>query len=384
MIFDYEVLKLIWWGLIGTLLIGFAVTDGMDLGVANLLPFIGKTKQDRDAMIETIKPHWDGNQVWLITAGGALFAAWPMVYGAAFSGLYLGMMLVLYALFLRPLALDYRSKIKDTRWGKSWDWALFVSGALPSIVFGIVFGNLLQGLPFSIDNLYRSHYQGSTIFALIPLFNPFALLCGVLSFVMLNIHGALWMQIRATKLIKERSRTAILILAPISIILFVLGGIWVYYGIDGYRIISMPATNLPPNPLAKVVERVPGAWFDIYTKQPLAIIAPITAIVAVALAALLSFFRKPGLGMIFSGLSITGIIATAGLAMFPFVMPSSLDPKSSLTLWDGTSSHLTLTVMFWVVALVLPFVLLYTIWCYVRMWGQVSEDDVTDSGTKAY
>ena len=381
MIFDYEILKLIWWGLIGTLLIGFAVTDGMDLGVAALLPFMGKTEKERDVMVGAIKPHWDGNQVWLITAGGALFAAWPMVYGAAFSGLYMGMLLVLYALFFRPVGFDYRTKIKDPRWSKAWDWGIFVSGAVPALIFGVVFGNLFQGLPFYLDEMFRSHYKGSLLTALLPLLNPFALLCGVLSLTMLIVHGAFWLQVRADILIKERSRKLILWAVPLIIALFVLGGVWVYYGIDGYRIVSMPDAGATPNPLGKEVIRVKGAWFDIYTKQPLAVIAPIAAIMGVFLAGVLSYFRRPGFGMLLNSVSIAGIIATAGLALFPFVMPSSINPNSSLTLWDATSSHKTLTVMFWAVAILLPIVLLYTIWSYIRMWEQVTLDQDTSQST---
>lgn len=380
MIFDYEMLKLIWWALIGILLIGFAVTDGMDLGVANLLPFLGKNDKERAVMLATIKPHWDGNQVWLITAGGALFAAWPMVYGAAFSGLYMAMLLVLFALFLRPVGLEYRSKIKDERWVKIWDWCLFASGAIPSIVFGVAFGNLLQGLPFHLDEMFRSHYEGSLLTALLPLLNPFALLCGVLSFVMLTMQGALWLQIRADVLLKERARIWVSASVPVCIALFILGGVWVYYGIEGYRIVSMPDTNLPPNPLAKEVIRAKGAWFDIYAKQPLAMAAPALAVFGALLAGLASRLRKAGLGFILNSLSIAGIIATAGCAMFPFVMPSKTHPNSSLTMWDGTSSHLTLMLMFWVVAFVLPIVLFYTIWGYVKMWEQVTLNDVGDAG----
>jgi len=149
---DYESLKLIWWVLVGVLLIGFAVTDGFDLGAAALMPFVGKTDSERRVVINTIAPHWDGNQVWLITAGGALFAAWPLVYAAAFSGFYWAMLLVLFALFVRPVGFDYRSKLTDPRWRQSWDWGLFVGGVVPSLVFGVAFGNLLLGVPFELDS----------------------------------------------------------------------------------------------------------------------------------------------------------------------------------------------------------------------------------------
>ena len=139
MIFDYETLKLIWWVLIGALLIGFAITDGMDMGAATLLPFVAKQDVERRVVINTVGAHWDGNQVWLITAGGALFAAWPMVYAAAFSGFYFAMMLVLFALFFRPLAFDYRSKLDNPTWRNRWDWALFCGSFIPALIFGVAY-----------------------------------------------------------------------------------------------------------------------------------------------------------------------------------------------------------------------------------------------------
>ncbi|MGY4657400.1 cytochrome d oxidase subunit CydB [Ewingella americana] len=159
--FDYEVLRFIWWALIGVLFIGFAVTDGFDMGVGILLRIIGKTDTDRRVMINSIAPHWDGNQVWLITAGGALFAAWPMVYAAAFSGFYGAMILVLCALFFRPLGFDYRSKLENARWRGMWDWGIFIGSFVPALVFGVAFGNLLLGVPFHIDNDLRLFYTGS-------------------------------------------------------------------------------------------------------------------------------------------------------------------------------------------------------------------------------
>lgn len=158
---DYESLKLIWWVLVGVLLIGFALTDGFDLGAAALLPIVGRTDSERRVVINTIAPHWDGNQVWLITAGGALFAAWPLVYAAAFSGFYWAMLLVLFALFVRPVGFDYRSKLANTRWRQTWDWGLFAGALVPSLVFGVAFGNLLLGVPFQFDGDLRVSYHGS-------------------------------------------------------------------------------------------------------------------------------------------------------------------------------------------------------------------------------
>jgi len=384
MILDYETLKLVWWLLIGVLLIGFAIADGMDMGVGVLLPFLGRNDGERRVIINTVGPHWDGNQVWLITAGGAIFAAWPMVYAAAFSGFYMAMLLVLFALFFRPVGFDYRSKIADPRWRNTWDWGLFVGGLVPALIFGVAFGNLLQGVPFHLDEFLRSHYQGSLLGALLPLLNPFALLAGVISLLMLTLHGAMWLQLRADEPVAGRARRVAVPLALIVTAAFALAGLWVAYGLDGYRVVSHPPFDAASNPLTKTVVVERGAWLAIYQTVPAAVLAPVLGFGGILLAAGLSLLRRPGLGFIASALGMAGIIATAGLSMFPFVMPSSLDPRSSLTLWDATSSPLTLTVMFWVAVIFLPIVLSYTVWCYVRMWGKVTVAGIKASGPGAY
>lgn len=381
---DYETLRLVWWVLVGTLLIGFAIADGMDMGVGVLLPFLGKGDTERRVIINTIGPHWDGNQVWLITAGGAIFAAWPAVYAAAFSGFYLAMLLVLIALFFRPVGFDYRSKIEDLRWRNMWDWGLFTGGFVPALIFGVAFGNLLQGVPFHLDNFLKPHYEGSFIWALLPLLNPFALLAGLLSVAMLTVHGAVWLQLRTEGVIAARAKATIGWLAPVVTLLFVIGGLWVYFGIDGYRIVGQPAYAAASNPLAKEVVRAPGAWFDIYRNIPLAMLVPALGILAPLLVRALSRAERPGLAFAMSGLALTGIIGTAGLSLFPFIMPSSTHLASSLTIWDASSSALTLTVMFWAVVIFLPMVLGYTLWTYTAMWGKVTVADIEERKNQAY
>src|SRR6516165_921644 len=186
---DYETLKVIWWLFIGVLLIGFAVTDGFDLGIGTLLPFLGRNDEERRVMLNSVGPTWEGNQVWFITAGGAIFAAWPVVYATAFSGFYVALILTLFALFFRPVGFEYRSKLADPRWRNAWDWALFVGGAVPALIFGVAFGNLLQGVPFHFDADQRVFYTGSFW----GLLNPFALLAGVVSLAMLAMHGAIFL-----------------------------------------------------------------------------------------------------------------------------------------------------------------------------------------------
>lgn len=370
--FDYETLKLVWWVLIGVLLIGFALTDGFDMGAMVLMPFVGKTDNERRVAINTIAPHWDGNQVWFITAGGALFAAWPMVYAVAFSGLYWAMLLVLFALFCRPVGFDYRSKLENTRWRSAWDWALFVGGAVPALVFGVAFGNLFLGLPFQLDDMMRSSYHGS-FFALL---NPFALLCGVVSLSMLCTHGGAWLMMRTEGDLAARSRKATYLSALVFLIGFMLAGSWLALGIKGMSLAGAFDAGAALNPLHKQVLADNAGWLGNYGRYPLTMGAPVLGVLGALLAILASTSRRAGLAFIGSSLMIVGTICTAGFALFPFVFPSSLDAASSLTVWDAVSSHKTLGIMFVVACLFVPIILLYTLWSYVRMWGKLNDGSI--------
>jgi len=370
--FDYETLKLVWWVLIGVLLIGFALTDGFDMGAMALMPFVGKTDNERRVAINTIAPHWDGNQVWFITAGGALFAAWPMVYAVAFSGLYWAMLLVLFALFCRPVGFDYRSKLDNTRWRSAWDWALFVGGAVPALVFGVAFGNLFLGLPFQLDDMMRSSYHGS-FFALL---NPFALLCGVVSLSMLCAHGGAWLMMRTDGDLAARSRTATYLSALVFLIGFLLAGSWLALGIKGMSLAGAFDAGAALNPLHKQVLAYNAGWLGNYGRYPLTMAAPVLGVLGALLAILASTWRRAGLAFIGSSLMIVGAICTAGFALFPFVFPSSLDAASSLTVWDAVSSHKTLGIMFVVACIFVPIILLYTLWSYIRMWGKLNDSSI--------
>lgn len=380
MLFDYEVLKLIWWVLVGVLLIGFAVTDGFDMGATALLPLLGKTDTERRVVINTVGPHWEGNQVWFITAGGAIFAAWPAVYAAAFSGFYWAMLLVLFALFFRPVGFDYRSKIEDPRWRAAWDWGLFAGGAIPALVFGVAFGNLLLGVPFSHDEFLRPSYDGN----LFGLLNPFGLLTGVVSLSMLAMHGAVWVNLRSEGTVSDRARRMAQLCALITLATFALAGIWLSMGIDGYRIVSQPALDALPNPLAKEVVKAEGAWLSNYSNYPITMLAPALGFAGLIGTFLLAGAKRPGLAFVTSSLAMAGIILTAGVSMFPFVMPSSLSPNSSLTLWDAASSPMTLTVMTWAAIIFVPIVLGYTAWCYRSMWNRISVDFIAQNDYSSY
>ncbi|MEZ9065217.1 cytochrome d ubiquinol oxidase subunit II [Vibrio atlanticus] len=377
--FDYESLRLIWWVLIGVLLVGFAVTDGFDMGVAALSPVIGKSDTERRIMLNTIAPHWDGNQVWLITAGGALFAAWPLVYATSFSGFYFAMYVTLAALWLRPLALDYRSKIEEPKWRKAWDYALCFSGTVPPIIFGVAFGNLLQGVPFEMNYLMMSKYHG-TFFALL---NPFALLCGVLALMLFVMQGATWLQMKTTEELHSRARNVAQITGLIAIALFVIGGFWVQ-SIEGYVITSTIDTFADSNPLNKEVSPQVGAWMTNFETYPAMWAAPILGVVMPLLAVVASRFERGGFAFLFSSLSNAGVILTAGFAMFPFVMPSSWNPNHSLTMWDSTASELTLGLMTGVAAVMVPVILGYTTWTYYKMFGRLDKKHIEDNDVSAY
>jgi cytochrome d ubiquinol oxidase subunit II len=380
MLFDYETLKLIWWVLVGVLLIGFAVTDGFDMGACVLLPLLGKTDAERRVVINTVGAHWEGNQVWFITAGGAIFAAWPAVYAAAFSGFYWAMLLVLFALFFRPVGFDYRSKIADPRWRSTWDWGLFIGGAVPALVFGVAFGNLLLGVPFQHDEFLRPSYEGN----LFGLLNPFGLLAGIVSLAMLAMHGGVWVMLRSEGAVAERAKKLAQLCALVTLAGFALAGIWLSLGIDGYQIVSAPAHDAMPNPLAKEVVRAEGAWLANYSAYPATLLAPVLGFIGLIGTFLLAGKGKAGWAFLTSALAMAGIILTAGVSLFPFVMPSSLAPNSSLTLWDASSSQLTLNVMTIAAIVFVPIILGYTLWCYRSLWSRISVEYIRANDHSTY
>ncbi|MEI9994735.1 MAG: cytochrome d ubiquinol oxidase subunit II [Rhizomicrobium sp.] len=368
---SYELLRLIWWALLGILLIGFAVTDGFDLGSAILSPFVARSDLERRQVVNTIGPVWEGNQVWFILGGGAIFAAWPMLYAASFSGFYLAMFAVLAALIFRPLAITYRSKVAHPRWRAWWDWTWFVTGVVPALIFGVAFGNLFLGVPFGFDGDLRFH---STI-TLLSLLRPFPLVAGLVSLAMLTLHGATWLALKTDGPVALRARSVVPVAAAVFIALFALAGVWLL-ALDGYVIASRIPHDGVSNPMLKTVMLQPRGWLLNAGGHPLLWFAPVLAI-AGALVAIVSR-RRPVLAFLGSGLACAATIATAGLALFPFLLPSSSEPNASLTIWDASSSKLTLEIMLGVTALFLPIVLAYTGWVYRVMRGPVRTADITD------
>lgn len=372
---DYEVLRVIWWVLVGVLLIGFAVTDGFDLGVGALLTLVGKTDRERRVMINTIGPHWDGNQVWFITAGGAIFAAWPLIYATAFSGFYLALALTLIALWMRPLGFDYRSKLQNKTWRMAWDWALFAGGIIPALIFGVAFGNLLLGVPFELDNTLKATYTGSFF----GLLTPFALLSGLVSVAMLLNHGATWLQLKTEGELLQRAKRVSVVMSLVTMVLFILAGVYLAIGVDGYVVTSAIDTQATSNPLNKTVVTENGAWLANYSTYPWMMLAPLLGIGAAIACSVASYKGRSGWAFVASALAITGIILTAGFSMFPFLMPSSVMPNASLTVWDATSSLLTLKTMFIVACIFVPIVLSYTLYGFWVMRGRVKQSDLNKS-----
>ncbi|MBR7792032.1 cytochrome d ubiquinol oxidase subunit II [Undibacterium sp. FT147W] len=376
---DYTLLKLIWWLLVCVLLIGFAIMDGHDMGVGTLLPFIGRNDDERRVIINTVGPHWDGNQVWFITAGGAIFAAWPLVYATAFSGFYFALMAVLWAMFFRPVGFDYRSKVADPRWRTAWDWGLFVGGAVPSLVFGVAIGNVIKGVPFHFEDNMLPVYTGSFW----ALFTPFTLLCGVSSLTLLIFHGANYLQLRTEQQIAQRARSVSMVSGLVLALVLTVAGVMVS-GMEGYRITSDILVGAGISPLTKTVVHQAGAWWSNYERYPLIFLLVGLAYAGIALGLIATLARRGGIAFIGSGIACAGIILMAGSAIFPFVLPSSSHPDHSLTVWDCVSSQRTLNIMFWVALVMTPIVVGYTSWAYRIMRGKVTVANIQANSKSLY
>jgi len=368
---EFDTLRIIWWLISGFLFVGFAVLGGVDLGCGILLPLVAKTNTERKITIQTIKATWESNQVWFITAGGALFAAWPLVYAITFSLFYPALLLILMALILRPAGFGYRNKINADRWRALWDKAIFIGGFLPSLIFGIAIGNLLEGVNFSFDNFMVVKNQTS----LLSLLSPFALMCGILGVALMTTQGATFIMMKTEgKIFKRAMRFAVC--APIiSFSLFAIGG-YIMETFYGYQVLERTAENIHSNPMSKVVAYIKGAWLLNYIKYPLTKIVPLIGFLSLISAVVSSLFRKPAIAFISSSVSIVSIMGTVGLSMFPFILPSKLDYQSSLTIWDASSSYKSLIIMLVVVTIFMPIVLTYVGIANKIMFGKIREKDL--------
>jgi cytochrome d ubiquinol oxidase subunit II len=368
---DYEILRIIWWLLIGVLLVGFAITDGFVLGTMMLLGYAGRDDSERRIVINSVGPVWEGNQVWLILGAGAIFAAWPIIYAVTFSSFYFAMLLALGALILRPVAFKYRSKLTGNGWRNTWDSLFMLVGFLIAFVFGVAIGNIIQGVPFYFDAELRAFYQGSFF----SLFNPFALICGLISVFMFIMHGGLYLAVKTHDAIRHRAIVASRLAGILLIAAFALAGFFIAHRVNGYMLVSQVSHSAPSNPLHKVVMTSPGIWFNNYQAYPLLWLLPGVACFAIILAWLLARATS-GTALLFSSLAIGCIIASFGSAMFPFILPSSLIPNMSLLVWDASSSQYTLFIMLIVTGVFIPIIVLYTSWVYWVLRGKVTRTSI--------
>lgn len=334
-------LQTIWFLLWGVLWAVFFLTDGFDFGVGTLLPFVGKTDEERRIMLNTVGPVWDGNEVWLITAGGVTFAAFPKVYAVMFSSLYSALMLILFALILRGVSFEFRSKMESPGWRQLWDMANFFGSALPALLFGVAFANIFLGIPIDASGMY----QGT----LLTLLNPYGLLGGVLFLLMFVMHGALWLNMKATGPVKERAAALIYKLWPVQVAVAVI-----------FLVASRFSTRL----------------YDNYLKHPALFLVILGAVVGLLA---IPFFHKKAKAFaawLASAVFIAGATFFGVLGLFPYLFPSSIDPAFGLTAQNASSSPLTLKIMLIVVLVFIPVVIAYQIWTYRLFRHPITEEDL--------
>lgn len=368
----YFVFKLIWWALLGVLLMGLATMVGMDMGVGALLRFVGRTDTERRVALNTIAPHWDGNQVWFVLGGGAVFAAFPLLYATAFSGLYVVMLLLLWTMIVRPLGFEFRSKLPSATWRNVWDWTLVVSGVVPMFVYGAAMGNMLLGVPFHFDWDLTSFYTGSFL----SLLNPFAILCGALSLSLSIYMGGVMLIGRSEPgPLQQRARRAASMAVVVAFALFAVGGIWMSR-LSGYRLLQAPAPGAAQTPLQQTVQVATGAWLDNYLHAPILWLVPALGLSAMLVGFLMVRVNRPTCAWWFGALAWVGVIGSVGASMFPFLMPSSTNPSQSLTVWNTVSSRTTLIWMAGWAGIFMPAILAYTSWAFYVMRGKVKAEHV--------
>jgi cytochrome bd ubiquinol oxidase subunit II len=374
---DFTVLQFLWWGIVGLTMVCYATTAGFDLGSTMILPFI-KNENEQRVMLNASGRMWDGNQTWLVFFGGAIFVVYPVVYATTFSGMYAAILCVLWAFFLRPPGYDYRSKIDSAKWRRMWDVGLFVSSFLPALIFGVAMGNLFVGLPIQFDPFsLRTYYMGNFW----GLLNWMGILAGLTSVLMLLMHGAAMLHRRTEGDLKRRMGRLFVIFTVLFLIVFTGAGLYVAFGVNGYHLVTSPV-NPTLHPLSNVVTQSRGAWIASYVQYPWKAAGPLIAY-AFALISLFSLrVGKGGFTFWCSVATVAGTVLTAGLALFPFLVPSSIMPAQSLTVWDATSAHYTLNSMFYVSMVLFAIILLYKVFSYSAVWrgkGTLSVEDVKDN-----
>jgi cytochrome d ubiquinol oxidase subunit II len=330
-------LNTLWFILIGVLFVGFFILEGFDYGVGILLPFLGRTDTERRRILHTIGPVWDGNEVWVLTAGGAMFAAFPHWYATLFSGFYLALFLMLLALIVRAVAFEFRSKDRNPAWRATWDWMIFAGSAIPALLWGVALGNLLKGVPIDATKTYVGGFFN--------LLNPYALIAGLTTLTAFTTHGAIFLHLKSTDPIKARALGATRLVGPAATAVVGLFVIATYLWTDAF-----PRLGINPG------------------------LAPILAIIAMLGAG--AFVRGGLMGWAFTLTCLALALATTTIfmALYPRVMVSSLNPEWSLTIYSASSSPYTLKVMSIVALIFVPIVLLYQGWTYWVFRHRVSAE----------
>lgn len=335
------VLETIWFFLWGLLWAVFFMTDGFDFGVGTLYPFLGKTEDDKRAMINSIGPFWDGNEVWLITAGGVTFAAFPKVYAVMFSTLYTPLLLILFALILRGVAFEFRGQIDSPAWKKIWDACIFIGSFAPALLFGVAFANIFRGIPFDGEGMYHGH--------LFKLLNPYGLLGGILFLLLFVLHGANWLALKTKGRIKvDAAKVAGKVWLPLVAVAVI------------FLIASAYATSL----------------YDNYIEMPLlfaVIILSVTALLSVKYFLMTEDYFKAWCA---SAVTIVSCTFYGIIGLFPNLFPSLLDPAYSLNAFNASSSPLTLKIMLFVVVIFIPIVIGYQIWAYRLFQGAMPKEEM--------
>lgn len=376
----YIVLKVIWWLLLGVLLMGVGIMIGQDMGIGTSLRYLGRTDHERRAVLNMIGPHWDGNQVWFVLGGGALFAAFPTVYATLFSGLYIVMLILLWAMIVRPLGFEYRGKMPNEGWRKRWDMALFISGFVPMLVFGTAVGNALMGFPFRFNDLMQSFYP--TGFGFYTLFNPFSvIICGLMAIALSLYQAGAMVSLRGEGIIAERSRRMMRIAAAAALVIFTVGGIWLSQ-LTGYAPSGEVDPAMAANPLASSAALGKGIWLDNFFNHPALFIVPIIVYVALLAGLFFSAARHEKLAWWSGAVAWMATIGTVGAAMFPMLAPSYANVDQSLTVWNSTSSLRTLSWMLGFTLVFIPLIVFYTGWAFRVMRGKVSAEDIAERDKK--
>jgi len=346
---DISVFQIIWFVLWGVLWAVYFMLDGFVLGTGFLSGFLAKNDTEKRVLINTLGPVWDGNEVWLITAGGATFAAFPTTYALMFSNLYSALLLLLFALIVRGVSFEFRGKIDSATWKKSWDTAIVISSFLPALLFGVAFGNIFKGIPMKNDFAAVSFsYDGS----LIGLLNPYGLVTGVLFVLLFAVHGALYSAIKTTGDLSQRAAD---LAGKLWLPLLVVAVVFLAF--------TYPATKL----------------YDNYLKAPVLLIVPVIAVVSLLMIKVFAAKQAFHKAFLFSCLTILFVVFTGVTGLFPNLLPSNIDPASNLTIFNSSSSLLTLKIMTVVAAICVPTVIAYKIWVYRIFRARVTNEDVLEN-----